>query len=74
MKDFFLKLLGGRAGQAILKARDYVEAVEESDEALQAVEVGAFVDVDLPDDLDAKFRSRSGKRFSIDGVRVKRLK
>ncbi|MFN3652210.1 MAG: hypothetical protein ACK47B_21745 [Armatimonadota bacterium] len=74
MKDFLIGLLGGRFGQALLKARDYVDDVTETDESLQALQPGETATVDLPDELDVKFKSRSGKRFSVDVVGVKRLK
>lgn len=59
--------------KGLAKALRWLQASMDEDEKLRALAPGEQAVLELPDALDPKFRSRGGKRFSIDAVVVQRL-
>jgi hypothetical protein len=67
-----LGLLAGPAGKAVLRLLSYLGSADSVDEQLKALAVDESATVPLPDSAQPSFKSRSGKRFVVVSVVVRR--
>ena len=68
-----LSFLAGNKAKAFALILKAYAASQAADEALKTVVVGGSIALDLPEEVEPRFTSKSGKKFRIDGINVIRV-